>query len=39
VVASDEADRAVEACRAAGSDAMVVGEVVEGSGVSLDGVR
>jgi phosphoribosylformylglycinamidine cyclo-ligase len=35
VVAAVDASRAVDACRASGTDAFVVGEVVEGSGVSF----
>ena len=34
-VAAADASRAVDACRASGTDAVVVGEVVEGHGVSF----
>jgi phosphoribosylformylglycinamidine cyclo-ligase len=37
VVAAADALRAVDACRASGTDAVVVGEVIEGSGVSFVG--
>jgi phosphoribosylformylglycinamidine cyclo-ligase len=38
VVAAADADRAVDACSASGTDAVIVGEVVQGSGVSFAGV-
>lgn len=37
IVSEAAADRAIEACRSAGSDATVVGEVVEGAGMSFPG--
>jgi phosphoribosylformylglycinamidine cyclo-ligase len=38
IVAAADADRAVDACSASGTDAVIVGEVVQGSGVSFAGV-